>query len=58
MRAWLEQITDDAAALEEHGVANPVIVAWARSMGDVEAVMAAPNVPPAARQAALEELAR
>jgi hypothetical protein len=63
VRAWLEDLTDEMAAVGEH-VAAPEAVVWARALrrdcgreGAVEAVQAA-GAPPAVRQAALEELAR
>ena len=64
MRAWLEELTDELAELDEHEAgAEPV--AWARSLardlgheGAVEAVLNAESVPPVVRRIALEELAR
>jgi hypothetical protein len=64
MTHWLDDLTDEMAALAEYQ-ADPEPIVWARALrrdhgqeGAVAAVLGAPNVPPAVRRIALEELAR
>jgi hypothetical protein len=61
---WLDELTDEMAALAEHH-SDPEPLVWARALrrdhgqeGAVAAVLGVSNVPPAVRQLALEELAR
>ncbi len=64
MRAWLEELTDELAALDEH-IDDPETGVWARALardlgqeGATDAILNAESVPPVVRRIALEELMR